>query len=59
MAEAENRHFDIIAWLLDSKGTHYSGDYFLKRFLKLVSSKSDHQNAATPIKIDVWNYGEL
>lgn len=44
---AEIRHSNILAWLLDPRGTHNFGDAFLRRFLSRVLASSERDLART------------
>lgn len=40
IVDAEIRHSNVLAWLLDPKSNHGLGDYFIRRFLKYVISNN-------------------
>ena len=50
----EIRHSNFLAWLLDPRGNHGLGDYFLKRFLWKTTSLGKERGVQTiaPIEID-------
>jgi PD-(D/E)XK nuclease superfamily protein len=53
-AHNEIRHSNVLAWLLDPRGSHRMRDLFLRRFLMLVFHKSGQEHASylDPVKID-------
>jgi hypothetical protein len=56
----EIRHSNFLRWLLDPKGSHSLGQYFLKRFLTRVAvgNKLRGTLGLTPVDADVWNLSD-
>jgi hypothetical protein len=50
----EIRHSNVLAWLLDPKGSHALRDLFLRRWLMRVyhEAESDHPSSIDPVAID-------
>ena len=60
ITEMETRHSAFLAWLLDPKGSHGLGDYFLRAFLARCASLA-HTNEIhtfTPIDVDRWTLAD-
>ncbi len=59
--KSETRHSLFLAWLLDPSGNHGLGDYFLRRFLLLVTSyaRSHEMAEITAFDVDHWKLREV
>ncbi|RLD84382.1 MAG: nuclease [Bacteroidetes bacterium] len=56
----ELRHSNFLAWILDPMETHNLGDYFIKSFLKQVSSNDPDPLPDIDIfKIDAYDYSDV
>lgn len=49
--QAEIRHSNILAWLLDPRETHHLGDRFLRMFLSEATRRQSHLGSPTAIEI--------
>jgi hypothetical protein len=61
MQTRETRHSAFLAWLLDPAGNHGLGDYFSRRFLRLVArgARLDNLSAITAFDVDAWGLGDI
>ena len=64
VSKSENRHSRFLAWLLDPRGTHGLGDYFLRRFLLRVTSYARScrvagTTALTAFDVDQWKLRDV
>ena len=52
----ELQHSWVIAWLLDPRGSHGLGGYFLRAFLSLAAKEARKRGipAPTPFDVDGW-----
>ncbi len=56
----ELRHSNFLAWILDPMETHNLGNYFIKSFLKLVSSNDPEPLPEIDIfKVDAYDYSDI
>jgi len=61
MQTRETRHSAFLAWLLDPDGNHGLGDYFSRRFLRLVArgARIGALSTITAFDVDGWELGDL
>ena len=56
-------HSAFLAWLLDPRGSHRLGDYFLRRFLSEAAAEAGNREVphfkATPFDIDRWSLSDI
>ncbi len=52
----ELQHSALLSWLLDPKGSHRLGDYFLRRFLSEAAREAQNLgiDSPTPFDVDGW-----
>ena len=51
LANAEIRHSNFLAWMLDPNGNHGLGNYFIKQFLKQIASSNKSYFSSTNISL--------
>lgn len=58
IVDAEIKHSNFLAWLMDPGESHGLGDYFLASFLKRVASKASSFGMESPsvFDIDSWHF---
>ena len=61
MQTRETRHSAFLAWLLDPAGNHGLGDYFSRRFLRLVArgARLGNLSAITAFDVDAWGLRDI
>lgn len=57
--QAEIRHSNVLAWLLDPSETHGLGPVFLRRFLSTVLLESTVAASLTPARVELMPFGEV
>ena len=57
----ELQHSAFLAWLLDSRGSHRLGDYFLRRFLSEAAREAQERgiDCPTPFDVDGWSLSDV
>jgi hypothetical protein len=56
---AELKHSNFLAWLLDPNGNHGFGDIIVKRLLQRTILNSDHNATITPVDLDLMDFSDL
>ncbi len=56
ISHRELQHSDFLAWLLNPRGSHRLGDYFLRRFLSEAAreAQASRIDCPTPFDVDSW-----
>ena len=57
----EPQHSALLAWLLDPRGSHGLGDYFLRRFLSeaALAARERGIGEVTPLSVDGWKLDDI
>ena len=61
IVQAEVRHSNVLAWLLDPTANHGIGSYFLQHFLKVFVSENKTllSNILTIFDIEMFGFGDV
>ena len=61
ISHRELQHSWVIAWLLDPRGSHGLGDYFLRLFLSQAAKEARRRGipAPTPFHVDGWALSDI
>lgn len=61
ISHRELQHSWVIAWLLDPRGSHGLGDYFLRLFLSQAAKEARRRGipAPTPFDVDGWALSDI